>query len=219
MGMGTGKIKICGITSLEDALQAIAAGADSLGFNFYPPSPRYLTPEAAAEITRQLPPFITKVALFVDETPANIETVLAQAYIDCIQFHGNETNEFCSQFHKPFIKALRVRSKEFLDDQMAQFPNACALLVDAYVKGVPGGTGQSFDWSLIPHNPVKPIILAGGLEADNVAEAIRTTQPYSVDVSGGVEASKGIKDHHKVNQFIAQARMAYGQLAANQAQA
>lgn len=196
------RIKICGITRIEDAITAVQAGADALGFVFYQPSPRHVEIEQAASIIAQLPPFVTKVALFVDETAANIDTVLSSVSIDCIQFHGNETNDFCVQFRKPFIKALRVKSKDFLDHQMATYPDASAFLLDAYVKGVAGGTGQTFNWDLFPDQADRPIILAGGLTPQNVADAIQHTQPYAVDVSGGVEASKGLKDPHKIEQFI-----------------
>jgi phosphoribosylanthranilate isomerase len=202
------RIKICGITRLEDCLAAVQAGADALGFVFYQPSPRDISVEAAASIVQQLPPFVTKVALFVDETAANIDTVLSSVSIDCIQFHGNESNDFCVQFDKPFLKALRVKSKDLLDHQMASYPDASAFLLDAYVEGVAGGTGQTFNWDLFPEQSDKPIILAGGLTSDNVAEAIHQTHPYAVDVSGGVEAivngevKKGIKDPQKIEQFI-----------------
>ena len=206
--MNNVKVKICGLTNVEDALGAVELGADALGLNFYPPSPRYVEPQQAGEIVRQLPPFVTKVALFVDPEPEWVNLVLKQVQIDCIQFHGNETNEFCKQFHKPFIKALRVKSKEFLDHQMACFPNASALLLDAFVEGIPGGTGQRFDWQLIDPELKKRhrLILAGGLSPDNVHQAVAITSPYAVDVSGGVEESKGKKDHQLMKQFIAHAK-------------
>ncbi len=200
------KVKICGITSIEDGMAAVNAGADALGFVFYKASPRNVDVSQASEITRQLPPFVTKVALFVDESPSNIETVLRSCAIDCIQFHGDEDNEFCAQFGKPFLKALRVRSKELLDQQMASFPDASAFLLDAFVQGVPGGTGVSFDWTLYPKNSNIPVIVAGGLTPENVSDCVAQLQPYAVDVSGGVEASKGIKDHDKVRSFIEHAK-------------
>ncbi|AJQ94988.1 phosphoribosylanthranilate isomerase [Gynuella sunshinyii] len=202
------KVKICGLTNLEDALLACNAGADALGFVFYPPSARYVEPAQAAEIIKRLPPFITKVALFVDPEPEWVNLVLSQVAIDCIQFHGNESDEFCQQFCKPFIKALRVESKEFLDHQMACFPNASALLLDAFVEGIPGGTGQCFDWQLIDPELKKRhrLIVAGGLTPDNIRQAVDITSPYAVDVSGGVEQSKGKKDQQLLERFIAQAK-------------
>ncbi|EDO29270.1 predicted protein [Nematostella vectensis] len=196
------RVKICGITRLEDAQLAIAAGADALGFVFYEPSPRYVSPEVAAAIIRELPPFVVTTALFVDASETYVRQVLEQTQIDLLQFHGDETPAFCEQFNRPYIKALRVKPTLDLLAEQKRFQSARALLLDAYKPGVPGGTGESFDWALIPKALAPKIILAGGLDAGNVARAIAEVKPFAVDVSGGVEASKGIKDANKIKRFF-----------------
>jgi phosphoribosylanthranilate isomerase len=200
--MSRARVKICGITRLEDALTAIDAGADALGFVFYPPSPRYIEPAVAADIIWQLPPFVTTVALFVNETEENIRQITELTQIDLLQFHGDETAEFCQGFNKAWIKALRVRNAEQLQADLQQFTQARAILLDSYRPGVPGGTGETFNWELIPQDSPRPIILAGGLTPENVGTAVHQVQPYGIDVSGGVEASKGIKDPVKIHAFI-----------------
>jgi len=200
--MSRTRVKICGITRLEDALTAIDAGADALGFVFYSPSPRYIEPAVAADIICQLPPFITTVALFVNETEENIRQITELTQIDLLQFHGDETSEFCQGFNKAWIKALRVRNAGQLQDDLQQFSQARAILLDSYRPGVPGGTGETFNWELIPKDSPRPIILAGGLTPENVGTAVHQVQPYGIDVSGGVEASKGIKDPVKIHAFI-----------------
>ncbi len=196
------RVKICGITRVEDALIAVAQGADAIGLVFYPPSPRYVTPAQAAEIVNALPAFITLVALFVDASRADVEAVLSQVNIDLIQFHGQETADECRQYGKSYIKAIRVKSDTNLVQYMTEYSDAKALLLDTYAEGVPGGTGQVFDWTVIPKNLSKPIVLAGGLDAENVEQAIRQVKPYAVDVSGGVEFKKGIKDAAKIAAFM-----------------
>lgn len=196
------RVKICGITRIEDALAAIGAGADALGFVFYKPSPRYVTPEKAGEIIEQLPPFVTTVALFVNEPADDIYRILKTSRCDLIQFHGDESAEFCASFNRPWIKALRVKDAESLSEQLVEFKAARALLLDSYRPGVPGGTGETFNWELIPDNPPRPLILAGGLTPDNISTAVQQLQPYGVDVSGGVEAQKGVKDPVKIHAFI-----------------
>lgn len=196
------RVKICGITRLEDAQLAIAAGADALGFVFYEPSPRYVSPTTAAAIIRELPPFVVTTALFVDASETYVKQVLEQTQIDLLQFHGDETPAFCEQFNRPYIKALRVKPTLDLLAEQTRFESARALLLDAYKPGVPGGTGESFDWALIPKALAPKIILAGGLDAGNVARAIAEVKPFAVDVSGGVEASKGIKDANKIKRFF-----------------
>lgn len=196
------RVKICGITRVEDALIAVAQGADAIGLVFYPPSPRYVTPAQAAEIVNALPAFITVVALFVDASRADVEAVLSQVNIDLIQFHGQETADECRQYGKSYIKAIRVKSDTNLVQYMTEYSDAKALLLDTYAEGVPGGTGQVFDWTIIPKNLSKPIVLAGGLDAENVEQAIRQVKPYAVDVSGGVEFKKGIKDAAKIAAFM-----------------
>jgi phosphoribosylanthranilate isomerase len=199
----TTRVKICGITDLADALDAIAAGASALGFVFYKPSPRYVSPQLAADIIRQLPPFVTTVGLFVNASQAEVAQVLEQTAIDLLQFHGDEPEVFCRGFARPYIKAFRVRPGLDVMQQVALYPSARGVLLDAYRPGVPGGTGEAFDWALIPAALAPQVILAGGLNADNVAEAISQVTPYAVDVSGGVEAAPGRKDRARINAFMA----------------
>ncbi|OPX56627.1 phosphoribosylanthranilate isomerase [Oceanospirillum multiglobuliferum] len=196
------RVKICGITRIEDALDAITFGADALGFVFYPPSPRYITPEAAAEIIQQLPPFITTVALFVDEPASEVSRISLLTQVDLLQFHGSESAQFCQQFQRPWIKALRVKDAETVHTAITEYSTARALLLDSYRAGVPGGTGETFNWELIPKNCPLPIILAGGLTPENIQTAVEQIRPYGVDVSGGVEARKGVKDPVKIDAFI-----------------
>ena len=196
------RIKICGITRAEDALAAAEAGADAIGLVFYAKSPRAVSAQQAREITSALPPFVTTVGLFVNPSSGDVERVLDEVPLDLLQFHGDEPVADCECWHRPYIKALRVKAGDDIAAACRAFPSASGILLDAYVEGVPGGTGEAFDWSLIPQGLNKPIILAGGLTPDNVAEAIARVQPYAVDVSGGVEASRGIKDHAKIRAFI-----------------
>ena len=196
------RTKICGITRVEDAQAAVAVGADAIGLVFYANSPRYVGIERAAEIIASLPPFVAAVGLFVNADPAEVRAVLGAVRLDLLQFHGDESAQYCQSFHFPYIKALRVRPGVNLVQYAADFASARALLLDAYQEGVAGGTGQVFDWGLIPADLPKPVILAGGLNAGNVAEAIRQVRPYAVDVSGGVEREKGIKDADKIAAFM-----------------
>ena len=205
--MRSTKIKICGITNVRDAIFAVANGADALGFNMYKTSPRYVTLETATEIVRQLPPFVTSVALLVNHSEKEVKKVIASGVFNLLQFHGDETNDFCASFKKPFTKVLRVKNVSDLPAEIADFSDSRGILLDTFVEGVYGGTGKKFDWSLLPVID-KPIVLAGGLSADNVAQAIRQVRPYAVDVSGGVELDKGIKDHMKITDFIRQVRAA-----------
>ena len=200
------RVKICGITRIEDALAAAAAGADAIGLVFYAKSPRAVDIEQARAILAALPPFVTTVGLFVDAERSELERILASVPLDLLQFHGDESVQQCEAFGRPYIKALRVKAGDDIAAQVARYPSAQGILLDAYVEGVPGGTGEAFDWSLIPQALSKPLILAGGLRPDNVAEAVSRVRPYAVDVSGGVEASKGVKDVEKVGAFIRAAR-------------
>jgi len=200
------RVKICGITRVEDALAAAAAGADAIGLVFYAKSPRAVDIEQARAILAALPPFVTTVGLFVDAERSELERILASVPLDLLQFHGDESVQQCEAFGRPYIKALRVKAGDDIAAQVARYPSAQGILLDAYVEGVPGGTGEAFDWSLIPQTLSKPLILAGGLRPDNVAEAVSRVRPYAVDVSGGVEASKGVKDVEKVGAFIRAAR-------------
>lgn len=196
------RVKICGLTQVEDARRVAQSGADSIGLVFYPPSPRAVSIEQAQLICAALPAFVTVTALFVDEQAARIEQALQQLPIDLLQFHGDESAQFCRQFGTPYIKALRVRPGLDLQQQAADYHDARGLLCDAYKKGVPGGTGETFDWQLLDVDLPLPVILAGGLNVANVAQAITAVRPYAVDVSGGVEAAKGIKDIDLVQRFI-----------------
>ncbi len=196
------RIKICGITRAEDAVTAVQAGADALGFVFYPPSPRYVEVEQAANIIRDLPPFITSVALFVNADRETIARVVGETGIDLIQFHGNECPDYCAEHGRPWIKAVRMKDDVNLDKVAADYADARALLLDAYRPGVPGGTGEAFDWERIPRHLAGRIVLAGGLTPENVTRAIRQVHPWAVDVSGGVEAEKGIKDPDRIQRFI-----------------
>ena len=202
----TPRVKICGITRIEDLRVACEAGADALGFVFYEPSPRNLSVETAAELVRALPPFVQSVGLFVNAEPAAIEAVLKSVPLDLLQFHGDETPAQCVRYGRPFLKAVRVKAGTDLLKCAADFEAARGLLLDAYVPGVPGGTGERFDWSLIPSGLPLPLVLSGGLTPENVAEAVCRVKPWAVDVSSGVEASKGIKDARRVASFIANAR-------------
>ena len=204
----TVRVKICGITRIEDLHAACAAGADALGFVFYDKSPRHVSIDTAAALVRTLPPFVQSVGLFVDAEPATIKAVLASVPLDLLQFHGDETPEQCAHAGRPFLKAVRVKADTDLLKYAADFEAARGLLLDAYVPGVPGGTGERFDWSLIPSDLPKPVVLSGGLDPGNVAEAVRRVRPWAVDVSSGVEASKGIKDALLVARFIANAKEA-----------
>lgn len=200
--MSAVRSKICGITRIEDALAAVEAGADAIGLVFYPPSPRAVSVLQARAIIAALPPFVTTVGLFVNASRCELNETLEAVALDLLQFHGDETPEDCEGYHRPFIKALRVKPGDDIAAACRVYSKASGLLLDAYVPGVPGGTGETFDWGLIPGNLPKPVILAGGLNPDNVAQAISRVQPYAVDVSGGVELYKGIKDHGKVRAFM-----------------
>lgn len=195
------RTKICGITRQEDARAAVSLGADALGFVFWQKSPRAVTPSQAAAIISGLPPFVTAVGLFVDADDATIAAAVA-AGCNLLQFHGEESPAACAGHGRPWMKAIRVRPGIDLHAAARAYQGARALLLDAYVEGVPGGTGSRFDWSLIPRDLPLPVVLAGGLTPDNVGDAIRAVRPYAVDVSGGVEAGKGIKDPQRLAAFI-----------------
>ncbi len=196
------KIKICGITNFEDALNASRLGADALGFVFVENSPRYITPHDAAPIINKLPPFINKVGLFVNPSKQEVEDAARIANFDLLQFHGDESEEFCNQFNLPYIKAISIKTDVNLLEYSRQYASASALLLDAYSEEVRGGTGKTFDWNLIPKEGSIPLIVAGGLNNENIADLLRQVMPYAVDVSGGVEISKGQKDCKKMEDFI-----------------
>lgn len=196
------RIKFCGITQLSDALEAVRLGVDALGFVFYPASPRNIEIDKAAEIMAQLPAFVSCVGLFVDASQEFIQQVLQSTAIDTLQFHGDETAEECQSYGWPYLKAIRMRQDINLESVATEYSSASALLLDTYAQGVAGGTGETFDWERIPSSLSKPIILAGGLSVENVASAIQTVKPYAVDVSGGIEQAKGIKDAAKMAAFV-----------------
>lgn len=196
------RIKICGITHEQDALAVANNGADAIGLVFYEHSPRYVNIARAVALVRGLPPFVTTVGLFVNAPPDFVRAVLAAVPLDLLQFHGDESPVYCAQFNRPYLKAIRVRAGVNLLQCAADYGGAQGLLLDAFIEGLPGGTGASFDWALIPKKLPLPVILSGGLDAQNVAAAIKQVRPYGVDVSSGVEISKGIKDATKIAAFI-----------------
>jgi len=196
------RIKICGITRCEDALAAADAGADAIGLVFYPPSPRYIEVAQAAEIAASVPPFVTTVGLFVNADAESIAEVVDRVGIDLVQFHGNECPDYCAGHARPWIRALRMKDDLDLAQEVERFSAARGLLLDAYRPGVPGGTGETFDWGRIPPEIAGRIVLAGGLTPDNVAQAVARVHPWAVDVSGGVESAPGIKDKALITRFV-----------------
>jgi len=202
------RVKICGITRTEDALHAAAEGVDAIGLVFYPKSPRFVSLVQAAEISKNLPAFVTSVALFKDANAKEVSQILNEVPIDLLQFHGSESADFCRQFGKPYIKALGMAGESSVPKRVAEYHDARGLLLDGHAPGAAGGMGQSFEWNMIPADLDYPLILAGGLDVNNVAEAIQTVQPYAVDVSSGVESEKGIKDAALVTAFMKNVRQA-----------
>ena len=212
------RVKICGITSLQDAELAVASGADAIGLIFYPKSARYITATRAKEISRSVGPYVNVVALFVNAAINEVKHVLEQASIQTLQFQGEESDEFCEQFSLPYIKAVKVPApdndseaaisavQQAILHEAQTHPNARGILLDTFHKQQPGGTGEMFDWRCVPDTNHYRWILAGGLKPDNVAQAINQVKPYAVDVCSGVESKPGTKDSHKVRQFIANAK-------------
>jgi phosphoribosylanthranilate isomerase len=196
------RVKICGFTQVEQAVQAAQLGVDAIGLVFYANSPRYVSIAQAQQIVQALPAFVTVVALFVDEHEARIREVLAQVAIDCLQFHGNEPPSACRLYGKPYLKAIQVHKTIDIQPLSQEYHEACGLLLDAYHPDSKGGTGQVFDWDLIPPSLSVPIILAGGLTVENIKPAVQTVKPYALDVSSGVEISKGVKDVAKMAAFM-----------------
>lgn len=199
------RIKICGITSVEDAQAVCDSGADAIGLNFYGKSPRNISIEVANEISAQLPPFVTNVGLFLDASKEFVDSVLATVALDLLQFHGSESPEFCSSFSRPYIKAVGM--KEMLNQQdfsnyADQFPDAKGFLVDSHAAGKAGGTGNTFNWDTVPQGYSKPIILAGGLNPDNIGAAIQQVSVYGFDLSSGVESHPGVKNKQKIMQLM-----------------
>jgi len=219
--MARTRVKICGITRLVDGLAAASAGADAVGFVFWPGTPRVVAARQARAIAAALPPFVTIVALFVDPDPEHVRATLAAVSVDLLQFHGREPPELCRAFGRPYVKAVPVgdgAGGTGLLEYAARYPDACGLLFDAPPTGrLPGGTGQTFDWAALPKDLSRPLILSGGLNAGNVGEAIRRVRPWAVDVSSGVEAIgadgkplRGVKDAARIAAFIEEARNADG---------
>ena len=200
--MSRTRIKICGIRERDHARVAAEAGADAIGLVFYKSSPRYIEPQAAAEIAQSLPPYVSAVGLFVNETRHEIIRILHTVQLQILQFQGDEPPEFCEQFGRPYVRAVRMEPGVDLLECAGRFKRAKALLLDAHVPGLPGGTGTKFDWSLVPRSPPIPLILSGGLDARNVGDAIREVRPWAVDVSSGVESGRGVKDPAKMVEFI-----------------
>ena len=206
--MAAVRSKICGITRVEDALAAAEAGADAIGLVFYAKSPRAVSVQLARAIIAALPPFVTSVGLFVDASRCELGEILDAVPLDLLQFHGDETPAECDSYGRPYIKALRVKPGDDIAAQVALYESARGVLLDTYVPGIPGGTGEAFDWSLVPADLRKPVILAGGLTTANVAQAIAQVRPFAVDISGGVESAKGIKDAARIQAFMAAVRSA-----------
>jgi len=196
------RIKMCGFTNAADAMNAVALGVDAIGLVFYAPSPRAVSIAQARAIAQAVGPFVTVVGLLVDASTSQVNEILEHVSLHVLQFHGDETAAFCKQFHRPWIKALRMKPGMDLLQTASAFKEANALLLDSYKVGTPGGTGETFDWETIPGNLSLPIVLAGGLNADNVQDAIMQVHPYAVDVSGGVESESGIKDAQKMRDFV-----------------
>ncbi|GAB2189428.1 phosphoribosylanthranilate isomerase [Sessilibacter sp. MAH2] len=196
------RVKICGLTNVEDALSAVELGADAIGLVFYPKSPRFVDLNTAREIALKVGPFTTVVGLFVDASVDVINSTLEKVPLHLLQFHGDETPEYCAQFSRPYIKAFRMAPGLEVEALMDKYTGASGFLLDAYKPGVPGGTGQSFEWQRFPRYCKYPLILAGGLNPDNVSGALASTEAYAVDVSGGVESSPGQKDVTKMMSFI-----------------
>ena len=205
--MSIPRVKICGITRVQDAATAAQAGADAIGMVFYAASARYLNDLLLArDIAQAVGPFVCVTALFVDAVQSEVEKVLAKVPVNLLQFHGNENSHYCASFDFPYLKALRVKDKISLERELALFPGASGILLDTYVKGKPGGTGESFNWELVPQHKPQAIIVAGGLTPNNVAAALQQTRAYGVDVSGGVESAPGIKSPELIRRFISNAK-------------
>jgi phosphoribosylanthranilate isomerase len=196
------RVKFCGITRREDAVYAARLGVDAVGLVFYPQSPRAVNLQQACQIVQDLPPFVTVVGLFVNATFSYIQQVLDRVPIDNLQFHGDESPEECSRYNRPYIKAIRMEERTDLLQLAQVYGSASALLLDTYQVGMPGGTGQVFDWDRIPEGIPKAIVLAGGLTPENVTHAVMKVRPYALDVSGGVERTKGVKDAAKMAAFM-----------------
>jgi phosphoribosylanthranilate isomerase len=202
------RVKVCGITSVEDAIWLCQTGVNAIGLVFYEKSPRYVTVQQAIEICEAIPPFISIVGLFVNKPSTEIEALLAQVPLDLLQFHGTESAQECGKFFRPYIKAVPMQGLSDFSAYADQYPDAKGFLVDSHAPDSVGGSGKTFDWTQVPHNYPKPIILAGGLQPENIAAAIEMTNVYAVDVSSGVESSPGQKDKQKVEKFMQEVKCA-----------
>ena len=209
------RIKMCGMTRAEDVTSACEQGADLIGMVFYPPSPRSVTLQQVQSLVRAVTPGVSIATLFVNADAGFVREVVTEARADLIQFHGDESVEFCEQFGVRYLKAIRVKDDQQLASACAQYQGADGLLLDAYVKGQPGGTGQAFDWGLIPASITPRLFLAGGLTPENVHAAVSSVKPYAVDVSGGIEVSKGVKSPERMEAFIREVRRADGWVREN----
>ena len=202
------RIKFCGMTNEQDVMHAIDLGIDALGFVFVSDSPRYLTIEQAQKLTKKVPPFVIKVELFMNSEKTDVENILNSVRLDILQFHGDEDEKFCLQFQRPYLKAVPMGSVSSVTDFCQKYSSATGFVFDSHAPGQMGGSGKTFEWSKLPKQLEKPIILAGGLTPQNVAQAIRAVHPYAVDVSSGIEASKGVKDPAKMELFIKEVKRA-----------
>jgi len=196
------KIKICGITNLKNALEAVEVGVDALGFVFFSKSPRYINPKKARAIINLLPSFVLRVGLFVNAPKEEVLSVISESRVNLLQFHGDEDEKFCNQFNLPYIKAISLKDGINLLEYCQLFVSSSAILIDTYSHEMRGGTGKTFNWDLIPKNLPLPLIIAGGLDSKNVSSLINSVNPYGVDVSGGVEIDKGIKDLSMMKNFV-----------------
>ena len=196
------KIKICGITNLKNALEAVELGVDALGFVFLTESPRYIRPKKARAIIDLLPSFVLRVGLFVNAPKEEVLLAITESRVNLLQFHGDEDENFCNQFNLPYIKAISFKGGINLLECCQLFASSSAILIDTYSKEMRGGTGKTFNWDLVPKKLPLPLIIAGGLDSKNVSSLINSVNPYGVDVSGGVELSKGIKDHNMMKNFV-----------------
>ena len=196
------RIKMCGMTRAEDISYAVALGVDAIGVIFYDKSPRFVAVNDAKELLKDLPAFVDVVAVFVNPTVSDVSLVLSELPIASLQFHGEESPDFCGQFGRPYIKALPAVSAEYISKAIHTYSTAQAILLDTPADALRGGSGKTFDWGVIPRDLPKPLILAGGLSPENVRDAVNLCEPYAVDVCSGVEASQGIKDKEKMNRFV-----------------
>ena len=196
------RVKFCGVTNLEDALHAEALGVDAIGFVFNEASPRCIKPLDAKAIIEQLSAFVTTVGLFVNEDQNKVRRIADDVALNLLQFHGAETPEYCDSIGRPYMKAVRVQTRDDILKAEIDYQTARSLLLDSFNKNIFGGTGEKFNWNLIPKNLTKPFVLAGGLTVSNVKEAILTLRPYAIDVSSGIESAKGIKDQALMSAFI-----------------